>query len=270
MFSKLSPLKESNSLNLYPKLEFKENIIPDDASSPTKLKKEPRSPLQKPPIRISPFKGKLSHMSNQEIFSVTPKRLNLSSKTQSVDRTSFVPTKPEITFESLKGMAGSTLKAYHTPSRMITGRKRLHPNSEVPVRSLHIKNTNNLKDPRANLIDKFNAQKSILKKKSPEKSENTEDIEDTGNDTDMTTEINTMKNAVSNDDIELLLKNPEFTQPRKRRAVTFEEKKEEEGKQKPNEVTNQDIMTMLQRIMKKQYEMLERLENLEKQAHKPI
>lgn len=207
-------------------------------------------------------------MTSNEIFATTPRRI-FNSKSQSVDRNGFagpfvVPQRNEITFDSLKDIAPSTLKAVsHTPSRMVKGRRAHLSNSEQPSRlgrpSLHIRG----KEVNANLLEKFKSQneiKSCLKTKegSPEKPIK----EGSGSDNDLTTSLNTLKNAANAKSVKAFLQSndaQEDQQPRKkRRAVSFIS---ELNNIEESPVTNDQ--KMLHMILENQKIIMKKLEELE-------
>lgn len=222
-------------------------------------------------MRLSPFKGSRSNMSSTEIFATTPKRI-LNAKTQSVDRYGFnnqsktAEGKPVITFESLKPMAQSNLRAgSHTPSRMVRGR-RVVPNSEQPSRLGRTPIKINGKDVNENLFDKFASKsgtRSCLKSSQPNSSETRSRTDPNDSDNDLTTSLNTIKNANSAKNVKAFLQSsgdPEVVQPRKkRRAVTFTSDlnsiAESPGKD--------DTQKMLRMILQNQTVIMNKLNDLE-------
>lgn len=210
-------------------------------------------------------------MTAGEIFATTPRRV-LHSKTQSVDRNGFssrlasTENRPEITFDTLKSMAPSSLRAgSHTPSRMVKGRRRL-PNSEQPSRiskpSVNIRG----KDVNANLFEKFRAHEEVkpcLKwTAKPPQDKEVKDAD--ASDNDLTTSLNTIKNAESAKNVKKFLQNKDDVDPsnqprKKRRAVTFttELNKIEESPAKD------DIHKMLHLILENQKAIMTKLNDLE-------
>lgn len=180
--------------------------------------------LNKPPGRISPFKGKMSQLSSDQIFATTPRRI-INFKTQSVDRYN----KPEIKFKNLERLAPS--KSLGTPSRMVIGKK---PQSEQVSRLNRPTVSSSLKenDPNTNLLETFKS-KSILKRtlSPPNEKEETDD-------NDLRTTINTIKNqGIPNDTLQLLTK---------KRKVTFNVEDD-----------------LLQKILNNQELILKRLDRIE-------
>lgn len=207
-------------------------------------------------------------MTANEIFATTPRRV-LHSKTQSVDRNGFssrlsgTENRPEITFDALKSMAPSSLRAgSHTPSRMVKGRRVL-PNSEQPSRiskpSINVRG----KDVNANLLEKLRGNEEVkpcLKwTKKPQQAQEIKDAD--ASDNDLTTSLNTIKNAESAKNVKKFLQNTDdFNQPRKkRRAVTFTtelDKIEEYSSKK-------DVHEILEKILKNQQVIMAKLDDLE-------
>lgn len=280
----MGPLKDStNTLRHVPVLEFSSRSPPKLLSSPTRRSPAKDDPMNKPPGRVSPFKGTKANMTADQIFATTPRRV-MNSKAQSVDRShAFPPPVPTfvaptvassskagaITFDSLMPMASSKLK-HATPSRMITSnKKRAGSQSDQPISRVANRSSSLEKDPASNnLMDSF-TQRSILKRKlTPPAEENDTSMNES--EMDLTTSLNTMKNAESAKNVMKFLK-AEATQPRKKRAVTFERN----GATNLVETTDSntisdesDMKMVLRQILKNQEKILERLAIVEARLDK--
>ena len=241
---------------------------------PDKIQQAPDA-LGKPPSRLSPFKGARANMTSSEIFATTPKRI-FNSKTQSVDRHGFgkLVGDPfggntetnEITFGTLKRLAPSNMNSkLRTPSRMVKGRTRTLPNSEQPSRTGRPSLNINGKDVNTNLLGKFNSQNEIkpclkMKGSSPEKPKD----QNNDSDNDLTTSLNTMKNAENAKSVKAFLQSgddAEVTQPRKkRRAVTFTS---ELNKIDESPGKDEDLQKMLKMVLENQRVIMNKLNQIE-------
>ncbi|CCH42453.1 hypothetical protein BN7_1998 [Wickerhamomyces ciferrii] len=286
-----SPLRDSQVpnqvLQQLPKLEF-EAPSPLVKTSPTRTASGLGSPMRVreniglgSPRRLSPNKNGLNP--DPPSFTTTPRRiLPIKRSTQSVDRNGFEPqeeSKPEITFNSLKGLAPSNLRTVaRTPSRRGV-RTRTLPNSDRVFRFNAQPLNVGAKDINTNLLDKFKAQgkvKSCLKSTNDNianvgvnikaSSESSSD-----EDNDMRTTLNTLKNAANAKDVKAFLssgnENAELVQPRKRkRAVSFNPELNQIAETIHHDDINNDNSTqrLLNLVLQNQEIIMSKLDALEK------
>jgi hypothetical protein len=271
-------------MEIVPKLEYRDKSPRRSSLSPqqvsraasnelpgrlTDINPQLNEALGKPPGRVSPFKGKRSHLTANQIFATTPGRIINSSNTQSVDRHGFNKTASDnnvtnrpveiIKFENLKRFAPS--KSLATPSRMVTG-KRKQPQSEQisrldrPTISSGLKAEN---EPNTNLLERFKSNRSILKRTLSPPSETEEDAASSSFETDLMTSLNTMKNSGNAKDVLNLLSSTsgsEPAHPRKKRSVVKFDENNKEG-------LNAQVMETLQIILQNQEAIIRRLNKLE-------